>query len=147
MTDLAASLGLVQLRRLPALHRRRQEIVAIYDELLRDRAELEPLTVAPDVTHAWHLYVIRTRTERLRIDRDALIELLKAEGVTTGVHFIPLHLHSFYRDAFGYRAEDFPVASAAAETVLSLPLFTLMSDDDARYVATTLRRLLDANRR
>jgi perosamine synthetase len=147
MTDLAASMGLVQLRRLPALHRRRQEIVALYDELLRDRPELEPLTVTPDVTHAWHLYVIRIRPELLRINRDALIELLKAEGIGTGVHFIPLHLHSFYRDAFGYRAEDFPVASAAAETILSLPLFTLMSDDDARYVATTVRRLLDANRR
>lgn len=147
MTDIAASLGLVQLRRLPALHRRRQQIVALYDELLRDRPELEPLTVTPDVTHAWHLYVIRLCPESLRIDRDALIELLKAEGVSTGVHFIPLHLHSFYRDAFGYRAEDFPVASAAAETILSLPLFTLMSDDDARYVATTVRRLLDANRR
>ena len=147
MTDLAASMGLVQLRRLPALHRRRQEIVALYDELLRDRSELEPLTVAPDVAHAWHLYVIRIRPELLRINRDALIELLKAEGIGTGVHFIPLHLHSFYRDALGYRAEDFPVASAAAETILSLPLFTLMSDDDARYVAATVRRLLDANRR
>jgi len=147
MTDLAASMGLVQLRRLPALHRRRQEIVALYDALLHDRPELEPLTVTPGVMHAWHLYVIRLRPEMLRINRDALIELLKAEGISTGVHFIPLHLHSFYRDAFGCRAEDFPIASAAAETILSLPLFTLMSDDDARYVATTVRRLLDANRR
>jgi perosamine synthetase len=97
--------------------------------------------------HAWHLYVARIRPERLRIDRDALIEELKAAGVGTAVHFIPLHLHSFYRGAFGYRPEDFPIASAAAETILSLPLFTLMSDDDVRYVATTLRRLLDANRR
>jgi dTDP-4-amino-4,6-dideoxygalactose transaminase len=147
MTDLAASMGLVQLRRLPALHRRRQELVALYDEVLRDRPELEPLAVTPAGTHAWHLYVIRIRPELLRINRDALIELLKAQGIGTGVHFIPLHLHSFYRDTFGYRAADFPVASAAAETILSLPLFTLMSDDDARYVATTVRRLLDANRR
>jgi dTDP-4-amino-4,6-dideoxygalactose transaminase len=147
MTDVAASMGLVQLRRLPALHRRRQEIVALYDQLLGDRPELEPLAVHADVMHAWHLYVIRIRPETLRIDRDALIEQLKAEGVGTAVHFIPLHLHSFYRDAFGYRPEDFPVASAAAETILSLPLFTLMSDDDVRYVAATLRRILDANRR
>ena len=147
MTDVAASMGLVQLRRLPALHRRRQQIVALYDEMLRDRPELEPLVTRPDVMHAWHLYVVRIRPERLRVDRDALIEHLKAEGVGTAVHFIPLHLHSFYRDAFGYRPEHFPVASAAAESILSLPLFTLMSDDDVRYVATTLRRILDANRR
>lgn len=147
MTDIAAAMGLVQLRRLPALHRRRQEIVAIYDEMLNDRPELEPLAVRSDAQHAWHLYVIRIRPDRLRIDRDALIEALKAEGVGIAVHFIPLHLHSFYRDTFGYRPEDFPVASAAAETILSLPLFTLMSDDDVRYVGTTLRRILDANRR
>lgn len=147
MTDLAAAMGLVQLRRLPALHRRRQEIVALYDEMLSDRGDLEPLAVRSDVMHAWHLYVIRIRPERLRIDRDMLIEALKAEGIGIAVHFIPLHLHSFYRDAFGYRPEDFPVASAAAETILSLPLFTLMSDDDVCYVATTLRRILDANRR
>jgi dTDP-4-amino-4,6-dideoxygalactose transaminase len=146
MTDLAASMGLVQLRRLPALHRRRQAIVALYDELLGDRPELEPLVVRSDCAHAWHLYVTRIRPERLRVDRDTVIEQLKAEGVGTAVHFIPLHLHSFYRDTFGYRPEDFPVASAAAETVLSLPLFTLMSDDDVRYVANTLRRVLDANR-
>jgi dTDP-4-amino-4,6-dideoxygalactose transaminase len=63
------------------------------------------------------------------------------------VHFIPLHLHSYYRDALGYGPGDFPVASAAAERILSLPFFTLMSDDDVRYVGTTLRRILNANRR
>ncbi len=147
MTDLAAAMGLVQLRRLPALHRRRQEIAALYTELLGDRAELQVLGVQPDVEHAWHLYVVRIRPERLRIHRDDVIEQLKAAGVGTAVHFIPLHVHSFYRDAFGYRPEDFPVASAAAETVLSLPLFTLMSEDDVRYVAAALRRILDAHRR
>jgi dTDP-4-amino-4,6-dideoxygalactose transaminase len=147
MTDIAASMGLVQLRRLPALHRRRQAIVALYEALLGDRPELEPLAAPADCTHAWHLYVVRMRPERLRIDRDTLIEQLKADGVGTAVHFIPLHLHSFYREVLGYRPEDFPVATAAAETILSLPLFTLMSDDDVRYVAATLGRILDANRR
>ncbi len=147
MTDIAAAMGLVQLRRLPALHRRRQAIVALYDAMLGERPDIEPLAVQPDVTHAWHLYVVRIRPERLRIDRDILIEQLKAEGIGTAVHFIPLHLHSFYREAFGYRPQDFPVASSAAETILSLPLFTLMSDDDVRYVATRLGRILDAHRR
>jgi len=147
MTDIGAALGLVQLRRLPALHRRRQQIAALYTQLLRDVPQLELPTTRPEVEHAWHLYVVRLRPEQLRIHRDALIELLKAESIGTQVHFIPLHLHSYYRDAFGCRAEDFPVASRAAETILSLPLFTIMSDDDVDYVAATLRRLLDANRR
>lgn len=147
MTDMAAAMGLVQLRRLPALHRRRHEIAGLYTQLLADLPQLQLPVTRPDVEHAWHLYVIRLRPERLRITRDTLIELLKAERIATQVHFIPLHLHSYYAGAFGYRPEDFPVASVAAETILSLPLFTLMSDDDVRYVAATLRRILDANRR
>jgi dTDP-4-amino-4,6-dideoxygalactose transaminase len=147
MTDMAAAMGLVQLRRLPALHQRRQALAALYTELLSDVPQLELPVTRPDVEHAWHLYVVRLRPERLRIHRDAVIELLKEEGVAAGVHFIPLHLHSYYRDALGYCPQDFPVASAAAETILSLPFFTPMSDDDVRYVAATLRRILDAHRR
>jgi dTDP-4-amino-4,6-dideoxygalactose transaminase len=146
MTDIAAAVGLVQLRRLPALCQRRRQLAALYGELLSDIPELELPVSRAEVEHAWHLYVVRLRPERLRVHRDEIIELLKAEGVATQVHFIPLHMHSYYR-AFGYRPEDFPVASAAAERILSLPFFTLMSNDDARYVAATLRRILDANRR
>lgn len=146
MTDMAAAMGLVQLKRLPALHRRRQQIAALYTEQLADLPELVLPTARPDVDHAWHLYVVRLQPARLRLHRDALIEELKAAGVGTGVHFIPLHLLTYYRDAFGYRPSDFPVASAAAETIVSLPFFTLMSDDDVRYVATALRRIVEANR-
>jgi perosamine synthetase len=147
MTDTAAAMGLVQLRRLPALDRRRRQLVALYHELLADIPQLQLPVARPEVESAWHLYVVRTRPERLRISRDALIDLLKQAGVGTGVHFIPLHEHSYYRDTFGYRPEHFPIASAAADTIVSLPLFTLMSDDDVRYVASTLRRILDAHRR
>jgi len=147
MTDTAAALGLVQLRRLPAMHQRRQELARQYSELLAECAALQLPVTLPDVEHAWHLYAVRLRPERLDIHRDGVIEELKAAGIASQVHFIPLHLHSFYRDAFGYRPEDFPVASDAAETLLSLPFFTLMSDDDVRLVAVTLRRILDAHRR
>jgi dTDP-4-amino-4,6-dideoxygalactose transaminase len=147
MTDVAAAIGLVQLRRLPALHRRRQHLAALYTDLLREVAAVQLPVTRPEVEHAWHLYVVRLRPERLRISRDALIERLKEEKIGTGVHFIPLHMHSYYRSTLGGSPEDFPVASAAAETMLSLPLFTLMSDDDVRYVAAALRRILDANRR
>jgi len=146
MTDLAAAMGLVQLRRLPALHRRRQEIAALYTILLSDVPELRLPVTRPEVEHAWHLYVVRLRPERLHLTRDTLIELLKAEGIGTSVHFIPLHLHSYYRRTLGVSAENFPVASEAAETMLSLPLHTLMSDDDVRAVAGTLQRILRAHR-
>lgn len=147
MTDLAAALGLVQLRRLPDFHRRRQALAALYSEALRDVDELQLPQVRADVEHAWHLYVVRLRPERLRIHRDELIELLKAEGIGTQVHFIPLHCHSYYRNRFGLRSEEFPVASHASETILSLPFYTLMTDQDVFYVADRLRSVLRACRR
>jgi len=147
MTDIAAAIGLVQLRRLPALHERRQRIVGLYNQLLAGIDELQLPALRPEVDHAWHLYVLRVRPERLTINRDSLIQLLKAEGIGTSVQFIPLHLHSYYSNTFGYRSEQFPVASAAAETIFSLPLYTQMEDADVRHVAMTLRRILHAHRR
>jgi dTDP-4-amino-4,6-dideoxygalactose transaminase len=147
LTDLAAAMGLVQLQRLPALHRRRCAIAALYTALLADVPELELPAARPEVEHAWHLYVVRLRPERLRLHRDAVIEELRAAGVGTGVHFIPLHLLSYYATTCGYRPDDLPVASAAADTIVSLPLFTLLSDDDVRYVAMTLRDIVRAQRR
>jgi perosamine synthetase len=147
MTDPAAAMGLVQLRRLPELQRRRLELVSLYDRALADVAQVQRPIARPEVESAWHLYAIRVRPEQLRVHRDEVIELLRARGVGTSVHFIPLHVHSYYRDAFGYAPEDFPVASAAIETLISLPLYTRMSDDDVAYVVETLKGILDENSR
>jgi dTDP-4-amino-4,6-dideoxygalactose transaminase len=115
--------------------------------LLADVPELRLPCTRPEVEHAWHLYVVRLRPQRLRITRDSLMELLKAKGIGTSVHFIPLHLHSYYRKSLSLTEEDFPVASMAAETMLSLPLFTLMTDGDVEYVADVLRTILRSRRR
>jgi perosamine synthetase len=147
MTDIAAAIGLVQLRRLPALHERRRQIATLYSALLADVPDLRLPCTRPEVEHAWHLYVVRLRPQRLRVTRDSLMELLKAKGIGTSVHFIPLHLHSFYRKSLSLTEEDFPVASMAAETMLSLPLFTLMTDGDVEYVADVLRTILRSRRR
>ena len=147
MTDIAAAIGLVQLERLPMLHQRRQKIAALYSEFLADVPELRLPSARPDVEHAWHLYVVRLRPQRLRITRDSLMEILKDKGIGTSVHFIPLHVHSYFRKALNLTEEEFPVASMASETMLSLPLYTLMSDYDVEYVAGTLRRILRSRRR
>ncbi len=144
-TDIAAAIGLVQLRRLPDLHRRRAELVARYTAHLADVPALRLPLTRPDVEHAWHLYVVRASADGLRVTRDTLIERLKAEGIGTSVHFIPLHLHSYYREALGLSPADFPVASEAAETMMSLPLHTRMSDDEVDYVANSLARILRDN--
>ena len=140
-------MGRVQLRRLPELHKRRQRVAALYAELLGDLPELLLPAVRPDVEHGWHLYPVRLRPDRTRLQRDALIVRLKEMGIGTSVHFIPLHLHSYYRETFGYEAADFPVASAAAETILSLPFHTRLTDEDVHAVADALHHALQGSGR
>lgn len=147
MTDIGAALGLVQLQRLPELHRRRVELVQLYGTLLSDLEEIELPVHLPEVAHAWHLYVVRLRSEMLRIHRDEVMEQLKRAGVATQVHFIPLHLHSYYRAALGVQPETLPVATAMADRILSLPLYTRMDADDVAYVCDQLRRVIRACRR
>jgi perosamine synthetase len=147
MTDLNAAIGLQQLVRLPAMQERRLALVGRYREGLADVAEIA-LPVARDyVESAWHVFVIRLDTERLSIGRDEVMAALKADGVMTSVTFIPLHLHSYYRNRFGYRPEDFPNATALADSIISLPLYPRMEPGDVDRVCDALRRVVSAHRR
>jgi len=147
MTDPAAAMGLVQLGRLGAMQARRRALVERYDKELSDVPEIELPVCLDGVESAWHLYVIRIRNECLSIDRDRVMELMKEAGIGTSVHFIPLHQHSHYRDALGYGDESFPNADAAADRILSLPLFPDMTFDDVARVADALSEILSAHRR
>ena len=100
----------------------------------------------PDVQHAWHLYVVRLNPGRLRLSRNAFIDELKAERIGTSVHFIPLHRHPYYRTTYGYRPSDFPVASRAYEQVVSLPIYSRMTDRDAQDVIDAVWRIVKTNR-
>jgi perosamine synthetase len=147
MTDLNAALGLVQLKRLPAMQSERQRIVAHYRTALAEVDALELPTCRPEVEHAWHLFVVRVRPERLRIGRDELISELTAAGIGTSVHFIPLHEHSYYRDQLGVRTEDLPTATREWQRIVSLPLFPGMAPADVDRVAETLRDIVRRHRR
>lgn len=147
MTDLAAAIGLVQLRRLAELQRRREALVERYRSVLAACDEIELPTCRPDVQHAWHLFVIRLRSEQLTITRDEVIRELAAAGIGTSVHFIPLHQHSYYREALGCRETEFPNAARVAERLLSLPLFPDMTAEEVDYVGEVLRDLLRRYRR
>ncbi len=147
MTDIAAALGRVQLKRLPVLQARREALVGRYQSALADLEEIELPVSDPGIQHAWHLYVVRLQLERLRISRDEVIRCLNDAGIGTSVHFVPLHQHSYYRDVLGYRDEQFPHATAAAERIISLPLYSRMEPADVDYVAETLRAILRYNRR
>jgi perosamine synthetase len=147
MTDLAAAMGRVQLRRLPQMQTWRLALVERYQQAFADVEALELPVTRADVEHAWHLYYIRIRPEMLRITRDEMIREINSAGVGTSVHFIPLHEHSYYHDVLGYRAEDFPHATDATSRLISLPLFTRMTADDVDFVADVVTGVVHRHRR
>ncbi|MBK6899696.1 MAG: DegT/DnrJ/EryC1/StrS aminotransferase family protein [bacterium] len=146
MTDIQAAIGLQQLRRLEAMHARRRELVARYNAAFGDLDACELPVERPEVQHAWHLYPLRLRSERLAITRDAFIEELRARNIGTSVHFIPIHTFTYYRERYGYRPEDFPVALDCSEREISLPLHPGLSDRDADDVIEAVREIIRKHR-
>jgi dTDP-4-amino-4,6-dideoxygalactose transaminase len=147
LTDVAAALGVQQLKKAEQFWELRRRCAGWYNEGFKDVPEVTVPFVAPDVQHAWHLYVIQLNLEQLRISRSAFIERLRQENIGTSVHFIPLHLHPYYRDTFGYRPEDFPNASAVFERIVSLPIYPKLTEADAQRVIETVKRLVRQHRR
>ena len=147
MTDLAAGIGLAQLRKLPAFQLRRRAIVDRYDRAFAGLDTLRTPVERPGCRSALHLYPIRLELERLSIDRDEVIRRLDAAGVGTSVHFIPIHLHPFYRDKYGFAPDDFPVAHDAFRRLISLPLNSGMQDEDVAHVIGAVRDVLASARR
>ena len=147
MTDIAAALGLVQLRKCNRMWQARQRIARIYSGALGDLDEIVLPAARSNVEHAWHLYPIRLGLEQLRINRAQFITLMREQNIGTSVHFIPLHEHPFYRDTYGYRREHFPNASDAYERLVSLPIYPAMTDRDVADVVTVVRDIIRRNRR
>lgn len=141
LTDIAASLGLLQLERAEAMRHERQTLAENYMRDLASVDEIELPPRVPDRVHAWHLFPIRLRLNRLAVDRDAFLELLRRRGVACSVHWRPLHLHPYYQEAFGWKKEDFPVATAEWRRLISLPLFPGMREEEQAYVVLVLRDL------
>ncbi len=128
LTDIAAAMGIEQLERAQQMRARRAAIAASYDLAFGGMHALELLSCAPDRSHAHHLYVIKLARFTLGIDRDAFIDELKRRGIGASVHFIPLHVHPYYRETYGYRSDSLPMAYDLYQRSLSLPLFSAMSD-------------------
>ena len=147
LTDIAAALGIEQLKRCDQFYEARRRIANRYHEAFAELPEIEVPTIAPDVQHAWHLYVIQLNLERLKINRQDFIKALKSQNIGTSVHFIPLHLHPFYRDTFGYQPADFPQASASFERIISLPIYPKMTEGNVRDVIGAVRTLAKEYRR
>lgn len=146
MTDMQAGLGISQLAKCQAMWVRRNALAQRYTEALGALEAFEVPAVHTDVQHAWHLYVLRVCPGVLSIHRDTLIEELRKRGIGTSVHFIPLHLHPYYRDKWGYRSGDFPVAEDYFDRCISLPLYPAMTDDDQAEVIQALTEIAETHR-
>jgi dTDP-4-amino-4,6-dideoxygalactose transaminase len=134
LTDFQAAIGLVQLAKCDAMREARQRIARSYADAFSSFEELLLPAIRTDRSTSWHLYVLRLRSDRLRVDRDAFIRALSARGVSCSVHFIPLHLQPYYQRAYGYRSGDFPNAEAQYDSCLSLPIFPGMTDQEIEHV-------------
>lgn len=145
MMDMQAALGLHQLRKLDDFIATRARYARMYDEHFTETPLIQGPVSAPDVKHAWHLYVIRLALEHLTIDRAEFIERMKEKGIGCTVNFIPVHLHPYYRETFGYRPGMFPVAETAYEQMVSLPLHPGLSPHDIHRVADTASQIVSEN--
>lgn len=147
MSDIQAALGIHQLKALEKNHRRRREIADRYSAAFSDSESLVLPVEPAGTTHAWHLYVLRLDQDTLNIERDAFIRELTARKIGTSVHFIPVHLHPYYRDKYGFRPDDFPHALAEYQRSISLPLHPRLSDEDVDDVIEAVLDIVSAHRR
>lgn len=147
LTDFQAALGLAQLGKCDQMRTRRAAIAERYNQALASLDAFVTPAIALDGEHAWHLYVIQVNQPALSISRDRVIEELSNRGIGASVHFIPLHLHTLYREHFGYRKGQFPNAEKRFEGAISLPIYPSMSSDDVDRVIGVLREIATEYRR
>ncbi len=146
LSDVHAAIGVAQLKRADEFLRRRTAIAHAYSAAFAAHDAIQPPYREPSIEHAWHLYLLRLRPERLRVGRNQFVEMLRERGVGTSVHCIPLHTMHYYQRTYGYRNGDFPITEDVYSRCLSLPIYAAMTDDDVQYVIDTVLALARENR-
>ena len=147
MTDMQAALGLQQLRRFESMQARRREIIGQYHEAFGNDPAFQTPVTRKHVIHAWHLYVLRLNESELTLDRNKFIEEVNARNIGTSVHFIPIHIHSFYAKKYGWKPEDLPIALSNYNRMVSLPLSPKMTDADVADVINAVQDVAAGARR
>lgn len=142
LSDIQCALGLSQLRKLPQLMARRQEIAYCYDAAFADMPAITPLKRQKNIEHAYHLYIIRLDLEQLKVNRTVIFKALRAEGIGVNIHYIPVHLHPFYRQRFGTGPGNCPVAETVYEQMVTLPLFPAMCNQDVDDVIAVCQKVI-----
>ena len=147
MTDIQASLGIHQLKKLDSFIKKRQEIAYIFDKAFHEMTEIDIPIRHKERNHIYHLYIIQPDPDKLTIDRSQFIEELKELNIGTSVHFIPVHLHPFYRDTFNYKRGDLLNAEKIFDKMISLPLYPAMTENDVQDVISAVENIIKQNRR
>jgi perosamine synthetase len=142
LPDIACALGLAQIGRLAGNLARRREIAEVYGSRLAFIPGLTLPVVRESVLPAWHLYPVRIESGRLRASRDEILAALRAENIGVNVHYPPVHLHSFYRETFGYCGGEYPIAESAARSLISLPMFHGMTHEDVEDVIEAVEKVV-----
>jgi len=147
MTDIQAALGIVQLKKIEFMWRKRKEIAECYNEAFEDSEEIITPVIKNDRETSWHLYAIKLNLDALKIDRNTFMEKLREKGVNTSVHFIPLYRHLFYRKKFGYRKKSFPNSEWIYKRTFSLPIYPSMKKSEIAKVISVIKDVGSKNRR
>jgi len=142
MPDLMAAIGIHQLKKIERFQKGRQEIAEKYNEAFAGLPLRTPYVAHPEDIHSWHLYPIQLELEKIKISRDEFIEKMAERGIGTSVHFIPLHIHPYWRDRYGFKPDDFPNALDCYRRAVSLPIYTRMTDGDVERVIKAVREIL-----
>lgn len=142
MTDVQASLGIHQIKKLDNFLEKRRSYANIYKDAFFEHKELSLPSTIDGVRHAHHLFIVMLELDRVGLSRDEFVRALRAENIGTGIHFRSLHLHTYYKEAFGFKPSDFPVAADISERILSLPLYPKMSEADVKNVAGGVKKII-----
>jgi perosamine synthetase len=141
LTDIGCALGISQLRKLEPNLDRRRDMARRYTAAFREIPGVILPTVRPGVNPAWHLYPVRLDRSKLRVDRSEIFAALRGEGLGVNVHYIPVHLHQYYRERLGHRAGDYPIAEGAYRQLISLPMFHSMKQQDIDDVLDAVKKV------
>lgn len=147
LTDIASAIGIHQLKKCDGFFKRREEIAGMFTEAFSTLEGITSPYVNPENQHAWHLYIIQVDPEKLTIDRSRFIEEMKARNIGTSVHFIPLHMHPYYRSTYGYSPDDFPDALHVYQRIVSLPIYPKMTDEDVNDVIDAVKDIVNKSRK
>lgn len=146
MSDIMAAIGIQQFRKIDRFQNRREEIALQYNEAFSDLPMQTPSVANPSDIHSWHLYIIQLELENIQINRDVFIEKMAERGIGTSVHFIPLHLHPYWRKQYKLKPVHYPIALDCYLRAVSLPIYTKMTDNDVGKVVAAVHEVLRENR-